>query len=231
MKLTAATLKDAVLVVNPDHKLVLQLRSLQLVYIENLELTNDVFQVMDFTNNDLVELSGIPASFKNLEVILLANNNIVTVKEPLTNESVKTISLINNNITQLKEVVNLRHLHLEVLFLMGNPIAKHHFYRLFIIWLIPSLRVLDGEKVSAKERAQGQEQFGPDFDGASPSAVALLEGQQNVSEKEGVTKEERLVKNAVERLSEEEKTQLLKELEEAETEEEVERISEILRRG
>lgn len=228
MKLTAGVIKNAQLVINPDHKLLLQLRSLQALYIEGLEATNDVFQAIDLTNNELVELSGIPPDFCNLEVLLLANNNITSVAQEL-NGSIKTVSLINNNIGQMKDLEKLRHSKVEYLFLLGNPVTKHHFYRAFVVWLVPTLRVLDGEKVSAKERAAAVEQFGPDFDHLLPAALAILAGDEQP--KEEASKKERLTKNVVTRLSKEEKEQLLKELEEAETEEDVERISAALSNG
>lgn len=224
MKLTANTIHNAPNVVNPEGKLTLNLRNLQITYIENLELTQDAFSVFDFTNNEIVELSGLPP-FKNLETLLLANNSISTIV--LAPESLKSISLTNNNISRFGHILPLRHVLLTSLVLLGNPIALDKSFRLFVVWLIPSLRVLDFVKVKESERVQAKEVFGNSFDEATPAALALIEG----GDAPKVEKDTRLMKTTVKKLTKEQKEKLVGDLEKAESMEEIEKIQKALKDG
>jgi len=44
--------------------------------------------------------------------------------------------------------------------LLDNPVTRKEHYRLYLIWLIPSLRFLDFQKVRDVERTQASELFG-----------------------------------------------------------------------
>lgn len=61
---------------------------------------------------------------------------------------------MNNKITELEEVAKLgKCKKLQRLTLTNNLVTELPNYRLFTIAKIPSLRILDFNKVSAKERA------------------------------------------------------------------------------
>lgn len=52
---------------------------------------------------------------------------------------------------------------------MDNPLTKKKYYRLYVIWKLPTVRVLDFTKVARKERQEAKKLF----DGkAGPSALA-----------------------------------------------------------
>ncbi|KAF3986420.1 hypothetical protein FT663_04550 [Candidozyma haemuli var. vulneris] len=227
MKLTPQLISQAPVYVNPEKRLTLNLRDQQALFIENLDTTNNTYNVIDLTNNDIIELSGIPENLDKLETLLLANNNISRVKE-VHNEHVRSLSLVNNNVTSLSQLEPLRHWKLEHLVLLGNKVVQEHNYRLFVVWLVPTLKVLDGEKVKASERAEAVELFGESYEKATPVLDAILSSGAK-KPVETKSKQERLAENTVKKLSDEEKADLLRQLEEAESIEEVERISAVLK--
>lgn len=172
MRLTAQTINSAPVVLNPEGQLVLQLRGLQIPYIENLGITHDKYGVVDLTNNELVELGNIPGGFVQLDTLLLANNNIALVGDnfPPTNR-ISTVVLANNNIRRFLRSFHTKFPELKTLVLVGNPVCELANYRLFTIWLIPTLDVLDFHRVKPPERADARRLFGSTY--ASATALAL----------------------------------------------------------
>lgn len=226
-KLTPRVLDEAFRVIGPEGKLTLTLRDRRVQYIENLEHTNDIYNVIDLTNNEIGELGSVPA-LANLETLLLARNNISRICELLAC-SVLSLLLAHNNIGSLAELCKLRTwAGLANLLLLGNPVTSVHQYRLFTIWMLPNLRVLDCEKVMAKERAQAVELFGETFEKCTPAADALLHGSGVV---EPGTKDERLLKAGVKLLTETDRARLVAELEQASSMAEIDRIQEALKLG
>ncbi|KAF8002756.1 hypothetical protein HF325_002001 [Metschnikowia pulcherrima] len=202
LKLTPTAVQNALNVVSPEGLLTLSLRNRRILYIENLEFTNDAFSVIDLTNNEIVELSGIPKLI-NLEVLLLANNNIsrVGLVAPC---GLRSLLLMNNNLSSFSEIAKLRPLNsLENL-------------------------TLDCQKVKPKERTAANELFGPDFETRLPAADVLLNGENTA---EPVLKDVRLMETTMRKLLPEEKALLVKELENSTSMEEIERISKALKEG
>lgn len=231
MKLTPQVLRDAPNVISPEGKLTVVLRNLDIPYIENLDLTNDSIQALDLTNNHIGEFGDVPAR-PDLQVVLLANNNISRVG---TNGTLplRSLLLANNNLGAFSAVAPLRQFHtLQTLLMVGNPIAREHHYRPFVIWLLPSLRVLDCAKVKAAERSAACDLFGPSFDQQTPAATALLHGRADGAGADGAeTKDVRLMSTTVKSLGAEEKAELVAQLERAQTMEEMERIQLALKNG
>lgn len=235
MRLTSQVITDAPIVVNPARQVTIQLRRLKIPYIENLGITKDAFEVIDLTDNELIEISNFPL-LKNLKVLLMANNNITGISdEKLPNNlpHLQTISLINNNISQFLDIKILSHVRrLTDLALIGNPIRDQTNYRYFMIWLIPSLKVLDFSKIKQKEVLKARELFGESLDNpnelASSFLAELLDGEEA---KEVVPKDDRNLQAVGKKLTDEDKTKLLLELESASSIEDIERIETVLRSG
>lgn len=227
LKLTPTVVQNALNVVSPEGLLTLLLRNRRILYIENLEYTKDVFPVIDLTNNEIVELGGIP-ELPGLEVLLLANNNISRVGL-VAAYGIRSLLLMNNTISSFAEVAKLRNLSkLENLMMLGNKIVDEHHYRLFMVWLFPKLKVLDCLKIKQKDRNDANELFGPNYENRLPAADALINGNKTV---EPVLKETRIMETTLKKLLSEEKTVLVQELEKATSMEEIERISEALKLG
>lgn len=227
MKLTPLVIQDAPNVINPEGKLTLSLRDLGVSDIDSLHLANEAFAVVDLTNNMLDE-AGLLPTWEALETVLLANNNISAIGD-MKDVALNSLLLALNNLISLKLLVNLRTLDkIHTLLLLGNPVCKEHHYRQFVIWLLPTLLVLDCEKVKQSERRSAIDLFGESFDTATAAAVALLHGGE---EAKPVAKETRMMNTTVSRLSKEEKEKLVAQLVSAQTMEEMELIQAKLRDG
>ena len=78
---------------------------------------------------------------------------------------------MRNRLSNFKQISSLRYLKkLERLVLLHNPVThvspltEKRDYRLFVVAMLPSLRILDFQKVTNKERVEAKEQFGGSFD-------------------------------------------------------------------
>ena len=61
--------------------------------------------------------------------------------------------LTNNNLSELGDLEPLREVRsLRYLSLMGNPVKEKKWYREWIIFRVPSLRVLDFQRIRDKVR-------------------------------------------------------------------------------
>ncbi|KSA00054.1 uncharacterized protein AC631_04172, partial [Debaryomyces fabryi] len=163
MRLTSQVLSDAPTIINPEKQVTLLLRSLKIPYLENLGITKDTYEVIDLTDNELIELSNFPR-LKHLKVLLVGNNNITSISDDKLSMNIphlQTISLINNNISKFLDIRMLSNFkNLSDITLIGNPIADFPNYKYFMIWLIPTLKVLDFSKVKQKDLIKARELFG-----------------------------------------------------------------------
>eukprot|EP00948_MAST-09A_sp_MAST-9A-sp1_P000383 g383.t1 len=169
----------------------LSLRSLDIARIENLGVTLDQYHAIDLSHNKVRVLGNFPR-LKRLQVLVCTNNWISRIEETssfqigeegadqqnannkgpasssigdaLTN--LECLILTNNRITSYQEIYKLRNItNLQILSLIGNPIAMDKNYRYVIINSLPQLLVLDFIRISDKERMQAK-QFGeehPDY--------------------------------------------------------------------
>ena len=132
----------------------LDLRGLKIPRIENLGVTQDQFDVIDLSNNQIEVIEDMP-HLERLTTLLFNNNMINRMTESFTENcpNIRALMLTNNNIREFKEITPLMKLtHLEHLSLVQNPINDYENYRLICIKLFPSLKYLDFQKVTMKER-------------------------------------------------------------------------------
>ena len=109
---------------------------------------------MDFTDNSIIVLGNIPL-LRRLRTLLLANNRISSISPSihLSVPHLATLILTNNNITELGDLEPLREVRgLKYLSLMGNPVQEKKWYREWLAWRIPGLRVLDFQRIRDKVR-------------------------------------------------------------------------------
>jgi len=231
MRLTAQVINEAPEILNPEGKLTLLLRDLQITELENLAITQNKYQVIDLSNNDLISLGNIPKRFNNLQCLLLSNNNISYIDDESfsLDNHITSITLFNNNIYKFQKSFKDKFPKLETLILLGNPITEMENYRYFIIWLIPSLKVLDFKKVKQAERKTSEDMFGTNRDEFNSLAQQMFKNENTEIKLDG--KSDRQVKNFVKKMTDEERQQLLKKLETATSIEEIERIENDLKEG
>jgi len=71
-----------------------------------------------------------------------------------------TLVLTNNNVAELGDLEPLKELkNLKYLSLLGNPVREKKWYREWLAWRIPSLRVLDFQRIRDKERETAKSLF------------------------------------------------------------------------
>lgn len=109
-----------------------------------------------------MKLEGFP-SLKRLHTLLLNNNRIARVGKNLEQQlpMMGCLILTNNRLNNLADVDPLAGFkHLKLLSLMGNPVTKKPNYRLYVIFRLPQLKVLDFRKVKQAEREKAAATFG-----------------------------------------------------------------------
>lgn len=138
----------------------------------------DQHDAIDFTDNSIIILGNLPL-LKRLRTLLLANNRIQTISPSLhlSAPNLTTLVLTNNDIGDLGDLEPLKEFkHLTFLSLIGNPVRDKKWYREWLAWRIPSLRVLDFQKIREKVRSPA-----PTLRHAmltNHSAIYLRNGQQ-----------------------------------------------------
>ncbi|KAK8443658.1 hypothetical protein SEVIR_9G009000v4 [Setaria viridis] len=127
----------------------LDLRGNKIAVIENLGATEDQFDTIDLSDNEIVKLENFP--YMNRLGTLLVNNNRITRINPNLGEflpKLHTLVLTNNRLTNLAEIDPLASLpKLQYLSLLDNTVTKQPDYRLYVIHKLKHLRLLDFKKV------------------------------------------------------------------------------------
>lgn len=139
----------------------LDLRGNKIPVIENVGATEDQFDTIDLSDNEIVKLENFP-NLNRLGTLLLNNNRITRISPNLGEflPKLHTLVLTNNRLTNLAEIDPLASLpKLQFLSLLDNNITKKPNYRLYVIHKLKSLRVLDFKKVKQKERAEAKTLF------------------------------------------------------------------------
>lgn len=116
---------------------------------------------IDFTNNDLRVLGNFPR-LNRLQHLLLNNNRISKIDTGLNSyvPNLNTIILTNNALSELGDLEALAECQkLTHLSLLDNPVAKKEYYRLYLIYKLPQLRVLDFNKVKLSEKKEAKALF------------------------------------------------------------------------
>jgi len=162
MRITSDLIQRATVFINPLGNKEIDLRSSKIQVIENLGVTEDNFDTIDLSDNEIVIFENFPL-LKNLKTIFFNNNNISKLKKGYgqTLPNLDTLIFTNNNISDLGELCSLNEFtNLTMLSFAQNPVVTKQHYRLFVIHIIPSLKVLDFNKVKHKERLQAKKMFG-----------------------------------------------------------------------
>lgn len=154
MKLTPELIQAVPSSLNPNKERQLDLRGYKIPAIENLGITKDQHDAIDLTDNSVTVLGNIPL-LRRLQTLLLANNRIASISTSLhlSVPNLTTLVLTNNNISELGDLEPLKALkNIKYLSLLGNPVREKKWYREWLAWRIPGLRVLDFQRIRDKER-------------------------------------------------------------------------------
>ncbi|KAG1834532.1 L domain-like protein [Suillus fuscotomentosus] len=161
VKLTPELLAQAPSALNPVKERQLDLRGYKIPTIENLGVTKDQHDAIDFTDNSITVLGNLPL-LKRLRTLLLANNRVASISPSihLSVPNLTTLVLTGNSIVELGDLEPLKEIKgLKYLALLGNPVREKKWYREWLAWRIASLRVLDFQRIRDKEREAGKSLF------------------------------------------------------------------------
>eukprot|EP01103_Thecamoeba_quadrilineata_P021319 TRINITY_DN975_c0_g1_i2.p1 TRINITY_DN975_c0_g1~~TRINITY_DN975_c0_g1_i2.p1 ORF type:complete len:249 (-),score=39.15 TRINITY_DN975_c0_g1_i2:112-858(-) len=134
----------------------------KIAVIENLGVTQDQYDTIDLSDNEIKKLENFPL-LRRLRTIFLNNNRINRILPNLDEvlPNLDTLILTNNRFAKLSDLEPLADLiSLRSLSLLENPVTKKQNYRLYIIHLLPNLRLLDFRKIKQKEKLESIKQFG-----------------------------------------------------------------------
>lgn len=162
MKLTAELILQSAQFTNALKDRELDLRGYKIPVIENLGATLDQFDTINFSDNDIRKLEGFPL-LKRLKCLLLNNNRVCRIGDGLETclPNLETLVLTNNSMQDLNDLEPLGSIKsLRYLSLMRNPITNKPNYRLYVIFSLPQVRVLDFQRIKQREREAAVRLFG-----------------------------------------------------------------------
>lgn len=114
---------------------------------------------LDLGSNCLTELRGL-SSLKRLVQLSVENNELTSIEGLSELSSLLELYAGNNKIRAVKEVRRLRELpKLIILDLCGNPLCGASKYRLFTVYHLRRLKVLDGVSITADEHQEARERY------------------------------------------------------------------------
>ena len=157
MRLTLDSIERSVSFVNALKERELDLRGNKFSVIENLGITRDQHDSIDFTDNAIQVLGNCPymPRLKNLYI----NNNRIHKIEPGIGKSLANLEclvLSRNNLEQIEQLTPLGELaaSLRILVLTDNPVSRRKQYRSHVIKILPKLQILDFQRITARERQE-----------------------------------------------------------------------------
>jgi len=160
-KFNAVTIGNARAFYNTLKERELDLRGYKAIAIENMGITQDQFDTLDMSDNEIKKLENFPI-FSRLRTLLLNNNHVRRVSPKIGKQLIELRHLVltNNKIANFSEIDNIATLeNLLELSLVDNPVVRRPNYRLYVIHKMPQLRLLDFRRVRSKEREDAKKLF------------------------------------------------------------------------
>ena len=163
VRLTTELVSKAPSYINPVKDRELDLRGNRIPQIENLGVSKvgsslsmtmmltvqDQNDAIDLTDNDIRQLHNLPR-LRRLRTLFLGRNRIESIA-PTIGEScpnLTTLVLTSNAIAELADLEPLRECKkLTFLSLLDNPVTRKDNYRLYVIFILPHLRLLDFRRI------------------------------------------------------------------------------------
>lgn len=162
MRLTVDLISNAPVFINALELREIDLRSHSIAVIENLSSSDDHFEVIDLSKNQLLKLDGFPR-LSHLKMLLLSQNLISRI-DPHIGTSLPNLTVLNLSSNMLEHLEDLTPLStltsLHNLSLINNPVTKIPNYLFWVVHLLPKLRWLDFRKVTGSQKATAFKIFG-----------------------------------------------------------------------
>jgi len=220
VRLTAELIITSPAFVNTLKERELDLRGNKIAQIENLGATEDQYDVLDFSDNDITRLEGFPL-LSRLSTLLLNNNRVTSIATGLGTKipNLESLVLTGNRIENLADLDPLTEFKkLQNLSLLRTPVSKTKHYRLYVIFKIPSLRAFDFQKVKAKERAEAAKLFDNETGAQLVSSISQMKSVPSTT-------------TTTTPLTEEQKQKIQEMIAKATSSEEIQRLDRALRSG
>jgi len=153
-RLTADLIAQSPQYLNPLREREIDLRGNKISVIENLGATQDQFNSIDLSDNEIQKLENFPVLMK-LKMLHLSNNRVARIAPGLGEHipNLDTLILSNNKLENLSDLDNLESFkRLKMISLIGNLVTQKPNYRLHLIAKVPSLKVIDFVKVKPREK-------------------------------------------------------------------------------
>ena len=161
VKLTSEVISRGFQYMNVSKEYELSLRGFKIMEIQNLSATNDQFACINLTDNSISEIGYLP-QLKRLKTLMLINNRISKIENDFAINCpfLTNLVLTNNKISDFQQIDNIASCKsLQKLYLVDNVVTKMKNYRLYVIYKIPTLRILDYQRVTKKEREAAKKKF------------------------------------------------------------------------
>jgi len=207
MRLTADLIVGSPSFLNPLGDREITLRGNKISVIENLGATQDGFDTLDLSDNEIQKMENFPL-LRRLRTLFLHNNHIVSIATKLGESlpRLEALLLTNNLFETLADLNPLGEFtSLRLLSLLNNPVTKLKNYRQYVIHLLPQLKVLDFLKVKASEKRQARAMFRKEGEESRASHAIFTPGEQ--ANKRSASTE--AIKSAIQNAKSMEEVQLL----------------------
>ena len=161
VKITSDLISRCAQFLNAVKEFQLDLRGYKISIIENLSATNDQFGSIDLSDNSISKIESLP-KLMHLHSLMFINIRVTSIEKDfaINCPNLENLILTNNKISNIEEIDNLCSCKSLVrLSLVDNMITKLKYYRLYVIYNLPNLRVLDFQQVKSKERQAAKELF------------------------------------------------------------------------
>ncbi|XP_067835869.1 dynein axonemal assembly factor 11 isoform X2 [Heptranchias perlo] len=127
--------------------------------IEHIDKWCRDLKIVYFQNNLIPKIENV-GRLKKLEYLNLALNNIECIENLDGCEFLQKLDLTVNFVGELTSVESLKlNVHLQELFLVGNPCCEFEDYRKFVIATLPQLKWLDGKEITRSEQIQALQDY------------------------------------------------------------------------
>ncbi|XP_040835195.1 protein tilB homolog [Ochotona curzoniae] len=137
----------------------LSLHQQEIERLEHIDKWCRDLKILYLQNNLIGKIENV-SKLKKLEYLNLALNNIEKIENLEGCEVLKKLDLTVNFIGELSSIQTLKqNIHLEELFLMGNPCANFDGYRAFVVATLHQLKWLDGKEIERSERIQALQNY------------------------------------------------------------------------
>ncbi|OXB54200.1 hypothetical protein ASZ78_002521 [Callipepla squamata] len=127
--------------------------------LEHLDKWCRDLKILYLQNNLIPKIENV-GKLKKLEYLNVALNNVERIENLEGCEELKKLDLTANFIGELSSVESLKYnIHLNELFLVGNPCTAFEGYRQFVVATLHQLKYLDSKEIERSERIQALQYY------------------------------------------------------------------------